>query len=61
MTGEPTSILAFRNGSIGNTLAAIPALRALRERFPQATLSVVVDYIGEELLKHCTWIDNMIC
>ena len=61
MTSEPTSILAFRNGSIGNTLAAIPALRALRERFPQATLSVVVDSIGEDLLKPCPWIDHLIC
>ncbi len=58
---QPTSILAFRNGSIGNTLAAIPALRALRERFPQAMLSVVVDPIGEELLKPCPWIDHLVC
>jgi ADP-heptose:LPS heptosyltransferase len=60
MIPEPTSILAFRNGSIGNTLAAVPALRALRKRYPQATLSVVVDPVGFQLLEHCPWIDHLV-
>jgi heptosyltransferase-2 len=60
MNREPTSILAFRNGSIGNTLVAIPALRALRQRYPRAVLSVVVDPIGHELLRHTPWIDHLI-
>ncbi|MBU0509656.1 hypothetical protein KKH27_12585 [bacterium] len=57
---EPTSILAFRNGSIGNTLAAVPALRALRNRYPQTRLSVVVDSVGQDLLESCPWIDRLI-
>lgn len=60
MNPEPTSILAFRNGSIGNTLVAVPALRALRRRYPAARLTVVVDPVGEELLAHCPWIDALI-
>lgn len=56
----PCSILAFRNGSIGNTLAAIPTLRALRHAYPDARLTVVVDSIGHELLMPCPWIDNLI-
>jgi len=60
MIPEPTSILAFRNGSIGNTLAAVPALRALRQRYPQATLSVVVDPIGFQLLEHCPLCDHLV-
>ena len=60
MKTEPTSILAFRNGSIGNTLVAVPALRALRKRYPEVQLSVVVDPLGFELLEHCLWIDDLI-
>ena len=57
---DPTSILAFRNGSIGNTLVAVPALRALKRRYPRARLSVVVDPVGYELLEYCPWIDHLI-
>jgi ADP-heptose:LPS heptosyltransferase len=60
MNPAPESILAFRNGSIGNTLVAVPALRALRRRYPQARLTVVVDPVGDELLAHCPWIDARI-
>lgn len=60
MIPPPVSILAFRNGSIGNTLVAIPALRAIRRRHPAARLSVVVDPVGRELLRGCPWIDRLI-
>ncbi len=60
MSAAPQSILAFRNGSIGNTLAAVPALRALRKRYPDTALSVVVDPVGQELLAHCPWITRLI-
>jgi heptosyltransferase-2 len=56
----PTGILAFRNGSIGNTLVALPALRALRLRYPEARLSVVVDPLGAELLARVDWIDDLL-
>lgn len=57
---EPRSIVAFRNGSIGNTLVAIPALRSIRARWPRALLVVVVDSTGFELLEHCPWIDHLV-
>jgi len=60
MNVEPTSILCFRNGSIGNTLVAVPAVRALRTSFPKAKLVVVVDPMGYELLRYCPWIDDLI-
>ncbi len=60
MNPSPTSILAFRNGSIGNTLVAVPALRALHHRFPDARISVVVDNVGAELLRPCPWIAELI-
>jgi len=57
---EPTSILVFRNGSIGNTLVALPALLALKRRFPDTKLSVVLDSTGAELLRYCPFIDQII-
>ncbi|RQV94852.1 lipopolysaccharide heptosyltransferase family protein [bacterium] len=57
---EPTSILVFRNGSIGNTLVALPAIRALKDRFPNAALAVVLDSLGAELLQHVPFIDTII-
>jgi ADP-heptose:LPS heptosyltransferase len=60
MKTDPTSILAFRNGSIGNTLAAVPALHAIRRRYPNARLTVVVDTIGYSLLERCPWIDQLV-
>ncbi len=60
-TGDPIrTILAFRNGSIGNTLVAVPALRALKRRHPGARLVVVVDPVGRELLAELEFIDRLI-
>lgn len=60
MDETPRSLLVFRNGSIGNTLVAVPALRALHRRFPEVPLHVVVDPVGGELLRHCPWIASLI-
>ncbi|MBK6910834.1 MAG: glycosyltransferase family 9 protein [bacterium] len=54
------SILIFRNGSIGNTLAAVPALKCIRTSYPQTRITVVVDAVGRELLLHCPYMDELI-
>lgn len=56
----PNRILVFRNGSIGNTLAAVPALRCLRESFPNAQIHVLVDKQGIELLQNCPYVDSLV-
>jgi len=56
----PNRILVFRNGSIGNTLAAVPALRCLRESFPNARIHVLVDRQGTELLQNCPYVDSLV-
>lgn len=59
--GSPVqTILAFRNGSIGNTLVAVPALKALKRRHPAARLVVVVDPLGKELLAELEFVDRLI-
>ena len=52
--------LIFRNGSIGNTLAAIPAIRALRRAFPDAHFTAIFDSIGASLLKYCPYINEIL-
>jgi ADP-heptose:LPS heptosyltransferase len=54
------SVLVFRNGSIGNTLVALPALHALRLRFPGVRITVVLDSIGSELLRNSPDINEII-
>ncbi len=53
-------IVVFRNESIGNTLVAIPALRAIRENYADAFIAVVLDSVGVELLESCPYIDDII-
>ena len=52
--------LIFRNGSVGNTLVAVPAIRALRYAFPDAYITVILDSVGAALLKYCPYIDEIL-
>ncbi len=52
--------ILFRNGSIGNTLVAVPAIRAIRQTFPAANLSLVLDSTGAALLKNCPLVDEIL-
>jgi heptosyltransferase-2 len=56
---EPRFLL-FRNGSIGNTLIAIPAIRAIRQTFPDARLSLILDSTGAVLLKNCPLVNEIL-
>ncbi len=60
MSPPSPHFLIFRNGSIGNTLVSIPAIRALRRAFPTAPFTVILDSIGAALLKHCPYIDEIL-
>lgn len=60
MPSNAPRFLIFRNGSIGNTLVAVPAIRALRRTFPNAHFTVILDTVGADLLKHCPYIDEIL-
>ncbi len=51
-------LLVFRNGAIGNTLAATPFIRNLKDNFPDSFIGVVVDEVGLSLLKNNPYIDK---
>ncbi|MCP4633360.1 MAG: glycosyltransferase family 9 protein, partial [candidate division Zixibacteria bacterium] len=53
-------IVIFRNGSIGNTLVAVPLIRSIRKAVPDCHIAVVVDPVGKELLKYCPYVNELI-
>lgn len=56
----PNSILAIRLSSFGDVLMTIPAVKALREKYPHARLTWLVEGSVGELLRHQGFIDEVI-
>lgn len=50
MTFDPRNILVIDFGQLGDVVMSLPALRAIRERFPHARITVAVGKPGKELL-----------
>ncbi|MDP3921581.1 MAG: lipopolysaccharide heptosyltransferase II [Candidatus Omnitrophota bacterium] len=53
-------ILVIKLGAMGDVILAVPSLRMLRERFPDASISVLVDKKFAPLLKGCPYIQEVI-
>jgi lipopolysaccharide heptosyltransferase I len=58
---SPDSILAIRLSSFGDVLMTIPAVKALREYYPNARLTWLVEGSVGGLLAHQGFIDEVIC
>lgn len=58
--GEYSKILLIKLSAMGDTILMIPAIRALRRRFPQATIKMVVTDINKEIVKRCPYLDGII-
>jgi heptosyltransferase III len=43
MPGEPSRILVYRIGNLGDTVVALPAIQAVRRRFPQARMTLLTE------------------
>jgi lipopolysaccharide heptosyltransferase II len=56
---ESPHFLIVSTTGLGDTLWATPAIKALKSSFPQCTLSVLTSPIGEEILKHNPYIDQL--
>jgi ADP-heptose:LPS heptosyltransferase len=50
MKFDPRNILVIDFGQLGDVVMSLPALRAIRARFPQANITVAVGKPGKELL-----------
>ena len=50
MTFDPRNILIIDFGQLGDVVLSLPALRAIRKRFPQARITVAVGKPGAEVI-----------
>src|SRR6266487_5896894 len=50
MSFDPRNILVIDFGQLGDVVLSLPALRAIRERFPSARITVVVGKPGAEVV-----------
>lgn len=53
-------VLLIRFGSIGNALVAVPAIRALRQAWPDALLSLLADPMTREIFQGCPYLNETI-
>jgi len=53
-------ILIIRIDGIGDLVLSTPALRAIREEFPQANITLVLNSNAQDLFKGIPWIDRII-
>jgi heptosyltransferase III len=56
----PKRILLIQLSAIGDTILAVPTIRAIRRRFPDAHLAMVASPINLGYLEHCPYIDQRI-
>ena len=57
---QPRRILLIQLSAIGDTILAIPTIRAIRSRFPNAHLAMVASGINLQYLEGCPYIDQHI-
>ncbi len=57
---DPQRILLIQLSAIGDTILAIPTIRAIRYRFPTAHLTMVASSINLQYLEGCPYIDQHI-
>jgi len=60
LRSSASSILIFSTAGIGDTLSDTPAIRAVKESFPMARVTVVVHEKRKDLLAANPWIDRLI-
>lgn len=53
-------ILVIVRGHVGDLIQATPALRALRQHFPQARIAVLVNEYAAGVLEGCPYVDDVI-
>jgi ADP-heptose:LPS heptosyltransferase len=60
VTFNPRNILVIDFGQLGDVVMSLPALRAIRERFPRARLTVAVGRPGAEIIQMSELADETI-
>jgi ADP-heptose:LPS heptosyltransferase len=57
---DPRNILVIDFGQLGDVVMSLPALRAIRNRFPNARITVAVGKPGKELLSLSGYADEIL-
>jgi len=57
---DPRNILVIDFGQLGDVVMSLPALRAIREKFPYAKITVTVGKPGKELLNLCSYANEIL-
>ena len=57
---RPKKILFIQLSALGDTILAIPTVRAVRSRFPQTEISFLASTTNLTYLQHCPYIDRQI-
>ena len=60
MAFDPRNILVIDFGQLGDVVMSLPALRAIREKFPHAKITVAVGRPGKELLNLAGFADEIL-
>lgn len=60
MQFDPRNILVIDFGQLGDIVMSLPALKAIRERFPHAKITVAVGKPGKELLNLCSYANEIL-
>ena len=60
MPFDPRNILVIDFGQLGDVVLSLPALRAIRERFPLAKITVAVGKPGGEIVKLAGYADDVL-
>ena len=53
-------ILVIKLGAVGDVILSIPSLRALREKFPDAWISVLVGRKSRKVIRNCPYVNDTI-
>src|SRR5438034_5147783 len=57
---NPNRILLIRFARLGDVILLVPAIRLLRQRFPNANIAVLVDHRYAPILQMCSAVDEVI-
>lgn len=57
---QQKKILIFKMGAMGDVILVTPSLRMLRERFPKAHITMMVDHRYASILSDCPYLNEMI-
>jgi ADP-heptose:LPS heptosyltransferase len=60
MMFDPRNILVIDFGQLGDVVMSLPALRAIREKFPYAKITIAVGKPGKELLNLCGYANEVL-